>query len=83
MPATESNSAHPAHPVQRQPWPAARPKARPHPRPYMTAGLSMRDLLASCAAAEAVSRPPRAPEPEGPQDVRAVTRTVDDRREAA
>ncbi|WNM29668.1 hypothetical protein RKE30_04275 [Streptomyces sp. Li-HN-5-11] len=80
MPATESNSA---HPVQRQPWPAARPKARPYPGPYMTAGLSMRDLLASCAAAEAVSRPPRAPEPEGPQDARAVTRTVDDRREAA
>lgn len=82
MPATESNSAHPArpsHPAQRQPWPAA----RPYPGPYMTAGLSMRDLLASCAAAEAVSRPPRAPEPEGPQDARAVTRTVDDRREAA
>ncbi|MEU5179893.1 hypothetical protein AB0G49_07550 [Streptomyces longwoodensis] len=25
--------------------------------------VSMRDLLASCAAADAVSRPPRAPEP--------------------
>ena len=49
----------------------------------MTAGLSMRDLLASCAAADAVSRPPRAPEPEGPRDVRAVPRTVEDRREAA
>ncbi|MFE7648340.1 hypothetical protein [Streptomyces phaeoluteigriseus] len=27
------------------------------------AGVSMRDLLASCAAAEAVSRPPREPDP--------------------
>ncbi|MER5902077.1 hypothetical protein ABZU94_23875 [Streptomyces mirabilis] len=27
-------------------------------------GVSMRDLLASCAAADAVSRPPRAPMPE-------------------
>ncbi|MFE6287576.1 hypothetical protein [Streptomyces sp. NPDC057877] len=26
-------------------------------------GVSMRDLLASCAAADAVSRPPRDPEP--------------------
>ncbi|MFJ7151948.1 hypothetical protein ACIQVT_27785 [Streptomyces sp. NPDC100445] len=32
------------------------PAARP-------AEVSMRDLLASCAAAEAVSRPPRPPEP--------------------
>ncbi|MFG2310334.1 hypothetical protein ACGFS9_16935 [Streptomyces sp. NPDC048566] len=29
--------------------------------PREAAGVSMRDLLASCAAAEAVSRPPRAP----------------------
>ncbi|MER5470498.1 hypothetical protein ABZX90_23750 [Streptomyces sp. NPDC002935] len=29
--------------------------------PRATAGVSMRDLLAACAAAEAVSRPPRAP----------------------
>lgn len=34
-------------------------------RPPMPAGVSMRDLLASCAAAEAISRPPREPEPEG------------------
>lgn len=27
------------------------------------AGVSMRDLLASCAAAEAVSTPPRLPDP--------------------
>jgi hypothetical protein len=29
--------------------------------PRATAGVSMRELLAACAAAEAVSRPPRAP----------------------
>jgi hypothetical protein len=29
--------------------------------------VSMRDLLASCAAADAVSRPPRAPMPEAPR----------------
>ncbi|MET7987248.1 MULTISPECIES: hypothetical protein [unclassified Streptomyces] len=29
--------------------------------PRATAGVSMRDLLAACAAAEAVSRPPLAP----------------------
>jgi hypothetical protein len=39
------------------------PKAKP-PRPFALAGVSMRDLLASCAAAEAVSRPPRTPDPE-------------------
>ncbi|MET8942278.1 hypothetical protein ABZX30_01460 [Streptomyces sp. NPDC004542] len=33
-------------------------------RPPVSAGISMRDLLASCAAAETISRPPRAPEPE-------------------
>ncbi|MET9082642.1 hypothetical protein ABZX77_12200 [Streptomyces sp. NPDC004237] len=32
-------------------------------RPVAVAGVSMRELLASCAAADAVSRPPRAPEP--------------------
>ncbi|MFF7532493.1 hypothetical protein ACFZB2_25835 [Streptomyces bobili] len=39
--------------------PATEPKA---PRPSALAGVSMRDLLASCAAAEAVSRPPREPD---------------------
>lgn len=29
--------------------------------PRAMAGVSMRELLAACAAAEAVSRPPRAP----------------------
>ncbi|MFD9393443.1 hypothetical protein ACFWBB_22765 [Streptomyces sp. NPDC060000] len=38
------------------------PKNRP-PRPHTLAGVSMRDLLASCAAAEAVSTPPRLPDP--------------------
>ncbi|MFG3658155.1 hypothetical protein [Streptomyces sp. NPDC047706] len=31
------------------------------------AGPSMRDLLASCAAAAAISTPPRAPEPPAPR----------------
>nr|WP_308288213.1 hypothetical protein [Streptomyces corallincola] len=35
---------------------------RPTARPAVT-GVPMRDLLASCAAAAAVSRPPRLPEP--------------------
>ncbi|WP_073948319.1 hypothetical protein [Streptomyces kebangsaanensis] len=38
-------------------------RRRSEPRPHVVGGVSMRDLLASCAAAEAVSRPPRAPEP--------------------
>jgi hypothetical protein len=46
------------------------------PRPCAVGGVSMRDLLASCAAAEAVSRPPRAPEPADP-------RTVEEHRQAA
>ncbi|WP_171990742.1 hypothetical protein [Streptomyces sp. JHA26] len=33
-------------------------------QPPALAGMSMRDLLASCAAAAAVSTPPPAPEPE-------------------
>ncbi|WP_328873284.1 hypothetical protein OHT76_26175 [Streptomyces sp. NBC_00287] len=36
-----------------------------HPRPL--SGVSMRDLLAACAAASAVSTPPRAPEPAAPR----------------
>ena len=37
---------------------------RPQPQPYaIVGGVSMRDLLASCAAAEAVSTPPRVPDP--------------------
>ncbi|WP_225825025.1 hypothetical protein [Streptomyces naphthomycinicus] len=40
---------------------AVRPPQQP--RPAVPAGVSMRDLLASCAAADAVSRPPRDPEP--------------------
>ncbi|MGW7540758.1 hypothetical protein ACWGKQ_06525 [Streptomyces sp. NPDC054770] len=31
-------------------------------RPVVVAGVSMRELLASCAAADAVSRPPSVPE---------------------
>ncbi|WP_199811631.1 hypothetical protein [Streptomyces sp. NRRL S-340] len=54
--------------------------AENQPRPYPVAGVSMRDLLASCAAAEAVSRPPRAPE-QAP--ARPVTRSAQGRRRAA
>ncbi|MEU6348955.1 hypothetical protein ABZ896_06475 [Streptomyces sp. NPDC047072] len=37
---------------------------KPEPRPYaVVAGVSMRDLLASCEAARAVSTPPRVPDP--------------------
>jgi hypothetical protein len=41
---------------------------RSQPQPYAIAdGVSMRDLLASCAAAEAVSTPPRLPDPGTPR----------------
>nr|WP_141366352.1 hypothetical protein [Streptomyces sp. 6-11-2] len=53
-----------------------RHRTNPKPRPYAVGGVSMRDLLAACAAADAVSRPPRAPEPADP-------RTVEESREAA
>ncbi|WP_405870029.1 MULTISPECIES: hypothetical protein [unclassified Streptomyces] len=34
-------------------------------QPYaVVAGVSMRDLLASCAAAQVISTPPRVPDPE-------------------
>ncbi|GAA3144011.1 hypothetical protein [Streptomyces echinatus] len=46
---------------------AGRPQEQP--RPAVPAGVSMHDLLASCAAAEAVSRPPRTPEPEACEPV--------------
>jgi hypothetical protein len=39
------------------------PRPTEQPRPAVLTGMSMRDLLASCAAADAVSRPPRDPEP--------------------
>ncbi|MEU5596425.1 hypothetical protein [Streptomyces sp. NPDC020298] len=32
-------------------------------RPPVSAGVSMRDLLASCTAAKAISNPPQPPEP--------------------
>ncbi|WP_133914880.1 hypothetical protein [Streptomyces sp. NBC_00582] len=38
------------------------PKGRP-PRPFTLAGVSMRELLDACGAAEAVSTPPRPPDP--------------------
>ncbi|MFH8707412.1 hypothetical protein [Streptomyces rubrogriseus] len=48
----------------------AQPQGRPSHQPPAPAGVSMRDLLASCAAATAVSTPPRAPEPEARGPVR-------------
>jgi hypothetical protein len=37
---------------------------KPQPPPYAVgAAVSMRDLLASCAAATAISTPPRLPDP--------------------
>ncbi|GGU83930.1 hypothetical protein GCM10010260_15920 [Streptomyces filipinensis] len=43
----------------------------PEPRPAVVAGVSMRDLLASCAAAQEVSIPPKAAE-ERPEGVRGT-----------
>ncbi|OWA15614.1 hypothetical protein B9W64_14030 [Streptomyces sp. CS159] len=48
----------------------AQPQGRPESQSPASAGVSMRDLLASCAAATAVSTPPRAPEPEARRPVR-------------
>ncbi|MEU9998297.1 hypothetical protein [Streptomyces sp. NPDC050848] len=50
-------------------------------RPRM--GTSMSDLLASCAAAEAVSRPPRTPEPAPEPDVAETGMRPGAEREAA
>jgi hypothetical protein len=44
-----------------------------------TGTVSMRDLLASCAAAKAVSTPPRDPEPKTP----GATPVAEERRPAA
>ncbi|MFE0179231.1 hypothetical protein [Streptomyces olivaceus] len=57
-----------------------RPQVRPRPHAPMPAGVSMRDLLASCAAAAAVSTPPLAPEPQTPRAARPVEQ---EHREAA
>ncbi|MFI8949237.1 hypothetical protein ACIGO6_22295 [Streptomyces sp. NPDC053750] len=46
------------------------PQARPRPQQPALAGVSMHDLLASCAAATAISTPPPAPEPEACRPVR-------------
>ncbi|MCZ0987447.1 hypothetical protein O1M54_20475 [Streptomyces diastatochromogenes] len=40
--------------------PASRPTAQPA-GPLVVSGVSMHDLLASCAAAATISRPPRQP----------------------
>ncbi|MFB7598256.1 hypothetical protein [Streptomyces sp. NPDC056160] len=56
------------------------PATENQPRPCPVAGVSMRDLLASCAAAQAVSRPPRAPEQ---VPARPAPRSVEEHRRAA
>ncbi|MEU5089519.1 hypothetical protein [Streptomyces sp. NPDC021356] len=56
------------------------PATENQPRPCPVAGVSMRDLLASCAAAEAVSRPPRAPEQ---VPARPAPRSAEEHRRAA
>ena len=38
------------------------PHSRPKPQSYAVPGVSMRDLLASCAAARTISTPPRLPD---------------------
>ncbi|WP_225836022.1 hypothetical protein [Streptomyces sp. NK08204] len=43
------------------------PRPTAQARPAVLTGVSMRDLLASCAAADAVSRPPREPDPQAPR----------------
>ncbi|WP_181139614.1 hypothetical protein [Streptomyces sp. Ru71] len=43
---------------------AETPEPQHHPAPSALPSVSMRELLASCAAAAAVSRPPREPEPD-------------------
>jgi hypothetical protein len=60
---------------------APRPAQQPPSGP--PAGMSMRDLLASCAAADAVSRPPRAPEPHAPEPLQHAPEPAGERREAA
>jgi hypothetical protein len=43
---------------------------------YAAGGVSMRDLLASCAAADAVSRPPHVPKPADPRTARGHHRAA-------
>ncbi|MFF8940925.1 hypothetical protein ACF1A5_01365 [Streptomyces sp. NPDC014864] len=59
----------------------------PQPRPYRVGGVRVSDLLASCAAADVISRPPRDPEPapERARDVHGArdARKAEERGEAA
>ncbi|GAB2861742.1 hypothetical protein GCM10027074_31220 [Streptomyces deserti] len=54
---------------------------RDEARPRVQSGVSMRELLAACAAAQTISTPPRLPDPElsGPE----VSGPVEEHREAA
>ncbi|MEU4929461.1 hypothetical protein AB0G54_23540 [Streptomyces yokosukanensis] len=48
-------------------------------RPAVSAGVSVRDLLAACAAAETISRPPQPPErPAGARAATVAPQTADD-----
>ncbi|GHF85527.1 hypothetical protein [Streptomyces griseosporeus] len=62
--------------------PATDSQPPPH-RPYAISGLSMRDLLASCAAADAVSLPPRTPDPGTGTSTGTGTREVREERPQA
>ncbi|MFF4748536.1 hypothetical protein ACWD5R_01470 [Streptomyces sp. NPDC002514] len=42
--------------------PVTESNPEPQPQPRGIAGVSMRELLAACAAADVISTPPRAPE---------------------
>ncbi|CAL9449273.1 hypothetical protein SUDANB6_02401 [Streptomyces sp. enrichment culture] len=61
--------------------PASQTNAQPQPTAVsVVPGVSMRDLLAACAAATALSTPPRAPDPALPAP---APRPAGERREAA
>ncbi|WP_435880262.1 hypothetical protein [Streptomyces nondiastaticus] len=54
-------------PAPEQPQPPTELRSEPSEErpPSISSPTSMRDLLASCAAADAVSKPPRSPEARG------------------
>jgi hypothetical protein len=63
-----------------QPTEPNEPPTDRRPGPHVVAAVPMADLLASCAAAAAVSRPPQPP---APADTRPAPRAGKRRRRAA
>lgn len=61
---------------------ARRTTAQPQ-QPQPVSGVPMRDLLAACAAAAAVSTPPRAPEPRPAGPAKNHREAAKNHREAA